>query len=100
MILPIVLILIIALLVVVCILLSKNNSDTQKALSKGLFSECTNNFDCSLGFHCELRSHPSKGICVIPPGGNCHSKNITDSSLCYSGYYCDKDEGVCMRKEA
>jgi len=77
----------------------KTNEQNNKIL-KSLYGTCSNNFDCSLGFHCELRDHPSKGVCVVPPGGACHSANakIKDVS-CYSGYYCDKSEGICLKKE-
>ncbi len=76
---------------------TSNNKNRTKIL-KSLYGECSSNFDCNLGFHCELRDQPSKGVCVIPPGGACHNaaNNLKDVA-CYSGYYCDTQEGVCLK---
>ena len=64
--------------------------------TKSLFNACANNFDCPMGYLCELRDHPSKGICVIPPAGACHSVSGIDG-VCYSGHYCDKQDGICLK---
>ena len=69
-----------------------NNDDVKKA--KGLYGDCRNNFDCTWGFVCEQRDHPSKGMCVIAPGGACYGNK---SSACYSGYSCDSTDGVCLK---
>ena len=69
-----------------------NNKDVRKA--KGLFGACRNNFDCTWGFVCEQRDHPSQGMCVIAPGGACYGNK---SSACYSGYSCDSTDGVCVK---
>ncbi len=99
----IILFLIVCIAVVLIVVLAtqdNNNSPTKSSKNlKSLYGECSTNFDCALGFHCELRDQPSKGVCVIPPGGSCHSAkmNLKDVS-CYSGYYCDSQEGVCLKK--
>jgi hypothetical protein len=71
---------------------------TKNLLEKGVFVSCKNNFDCNLGFLCELRNHPNLGICVIAPGGACHETDGRDDA-CYSGFYCDKQDGVCLKTE-
>jgi len=89
---------IVAIAAVVIVLLATNTeSSSETKNTKALFKGCANNFDCPLGYNCELRDHPSKGICVIPPGGACHSVSGKDG-VCYSGYYCDKQDGVCLKQ--
>jgi hypothetical protein len=89
----------IAVVLIVVLATQDTTSPTKSSKTlKSLYGECSTNFDCALGFHCELRDQPSKGVCVIPPGGSCHSakSNLKDVS-CYSGYYCDSQEGVCLK---
>ena len=71
-----------------------NNNDVLK--SKGLYGVCKTNFDCTWGFVCEIRDHPSDGVCVIAPGGACYNNKDT---ACYSGYVCDSQDGVCVKSE-
>jgi hypothetical protein len=71
-----------------------DNNDVTKA--KGLYGVCKTNFDCNWGFVCELRDHPSDGICVIAPGGACYNNK---DAACYSGYVCDSQDGVCVKSE-
>ena len=56
--------------------LTKGNSPgdpSDKAVqSKGVMVDCKSNFDCGPGLFCEMRTHPTVGICVIAPGGACH----------------------------
>ena len=97
------LLIVIAVAVIIGVALTNQNDTEAKpfSLNKKLFQNCTSNFDCDNGHHCELRDHPSQGICVIAPGGACHRApgNDAEKSLaCYSGYYCDKKEGICLRK--
>jgi hypothetical protein len=73
------------------------SQSTQELKTLGAFKACRNAFDCELGFVCEVRNHPSIGICVIAPGGACH-KNSSRDDICYSGYYCDAQDGTCLRK--
>jgi hypothetical protein len=93
-------IIIVAIIVGVVLLLiflpddDDNNSDVMKA--KGLYGVCKNNFDCTWGFVCEIRDHPSDGVCVIAPGGACYSNK---DAACYSGYVCDSQDGVCVKAE-
>ena len=86
-------------IVVAIVLIATNSNDTKNTVkvTKNLYGECKNNFDCGLGFHCELRNHPSKGLCVIPPGGACHSASGDKTKSCYSGHYCDEQDGVCLK---
>ncbi len=86
---------IIAILIVIG--LNSNKKDDKNA--KTLYKICKNNFDCELGFFCELRDHPSDGICVIPPGGACHKVTGNKNDACYSGYYCDTQDGICLKLE-
>lgn len=76
---------------------SSDNSSDKSLKAKGIFSTCKNNFDCGMGFVCELRTHPTVGVCVIAPGGACHS-NGGRNDVCYSGYYCDSQDGTCLQK--
>ena len=76
-------------------LTGENTKEELKAL--GVFKPCKTNFDCDLGFFCEFRDHPTNGICVIAPGGACH-KNSNRDDICYSGYYCDVQDGTCLKK--
>ena len=94
----IILLLLILIAVVVALLLRNNNSDSSPTPldAKSLFASCANSFECPTGFHCELRDHPSMGICVIPPGGACHTVANKDG-VCYSGYTCDKQDGICVK---
>lgn len=91
---------IILLLVAVALILvftlgdDDENKDVMKA--KGLYGVCKTNFDCNWGFVCELRDHPSDGICVIAPGGACYNNK---DAACYSGYVCDSQDGVCVKSE-
>jgi hypothetical protein len=93
-------IIIIAIIVAVVLLVifaiddDDNNNDVTK--SKGLYGVCKTNFDCTWGFVCELRDHPSDGICVIAPGGACYNNK---DAACYSGYVCDSQDGVCVKSE-
>jgi len=99
MILLIAILAIIAIIIVVVVLATRGNSDDENVIKSRVFKTCKNNFDCSLGLYCELRDHPSDGICVIPPGGACHSANGDKTASCYSGYYCDLQDGTCLKKE-
>jgi hypothetical protein len=86
-------------IIVTLIILGVNSSDSDtKTVKKFLYKTCKNNFDCETGYHCELRDHPTDGICVIPPGGACYKAPGEKSSACYSGYYCDEQDGVCLKK--
>ncbi len=98
----ILIILIVAAAIIIPIAISSSgNSSVTNAKLKSIFGTCANNFDCKTGFHCELRDHPSNGICVIPPGGSCHSvEDKLRTASCYSGYYCDKQEGVCLKNSS
>jgi hypothetical protein len=93
-------IIIIAIIVGVVLLLvfvindDDENSDVMKA--KGLYGVCKTNFECNWGFVCELRDHPSDGLCVIAPGGACYNNK---DAACYSGYVCDSQDGVCVKSE-
>ncbi len=84
----------IVLLLVFTINNDDENPDVMKA--KGLYGVCKTNFDCNWGFVCELRDHPSDGICVIAPGGACYNNK---DAACYSGYVCDSQDGVCVKAE-
>jgi hypothetical protein len=94
------LVVIIVLLVVAVVLIlvftldDDENPDVMKA--KGLYEVCKTNFDCNWGFVCELRDHPSDGLCVIAPGGACYNNK---DAACYSGYVCDSQDGVCVKAE-
>jgi hypothetical protein len=79
--------------------ITQNKTSDTKATGKTLFKLCKNTLDCETGFVCELRDHPSDGICVIPPGGACHKVVGNKNSSCYSGYYCDTQDGVCYKNE-
>jgi hypothetical protein len=93
-------IIIIAIIVGVVLLLvfaindDDENPDVMKA--KGLYGVCKTNFECNWGFVCELRDHPSDGLCVIAPGGACYNNK---DAACYSGYVCDSQDGVCVKSE-
>ena len=76
-----------------------SGNDDKSLSKKSLFRTCKNNFECDTGFFCELRNHPSDGICVIPPGGACHKVSGNKSDACYSGYYCDVQDGICLKVE-
>lgn len=94
------LLLVVGLIVGVVFIVKASSSDSSsdsKAAKKALFGTCKTSFDCQTGFFCEVRDHPSHGLCVIPPGGACHSVNKNEA--CYSGYYCDKQDGVCLKTE-
>jgi len=94
----IIIILFIAVIVLAIVLGTDDNSSTKEVKNtKAIFKQCNNNFDCPMGYLCELRDHPSKGICVVPPGGACHGFTSTDG-VCYSGYSCDKQDGVCLKE--
>jgi len=84
-------------LVVLALTVNKDSNNTTS--KKALFKTCKNNFECETGFFCELRNHPSDGICVIPPGGACHKVSGNKSDACYSGYYCDVQDGICLKKD-
>ena len=88
----------VGVIIIVVFAVAGGNTTSSNNKLKTVFGTCNNNFDCKLGFHCELRDHPSNGICVIPPGGACHpvEENLKGVA-CYSGYYCDKQEGVCLK---
>jgi hypothetical protein len=73
---------------------TEDSPDVMK--SKGLYGVCKTNFDCTWGFVCELRDHPSDGVCVIAPGGACYNNK---DAACYSGYVCDSQDGVCVKAE-
>lgn len=88
--------LVVAVITLAILYATKDSSADDTKNTKSLFKECTNNFDCPMGYLCELRDHPSKGICVIPPAGACHSVSGTDG-VCYSGHYCDKQDGICLK---
>jgi hypothetical protein len=94
----IILIILIIVGVVLAIVLIDNDDDNNNDVtkSKGLYGVCKNNFDCNWGFVCELRDHPSDGICVIAPGGACYNNK---DMACYSGYVCDSQDGVCVKNE-
>lgn len=81
--------------------LTKNNSSgdsSDKALqSKGVLVECKTNFDCAPGLFCDIRSHPTIGVCVVAPGGACHSLGGRND-VCYRGYYCDTQDGTCLKE--
>ncbi len=93
------LIILIGVAVAVILLLNGSKSDEEKASKKALYKSCKSSFDCETGFFCELRDHPSDGICVIPPGGACHKVSGIKSDACYSGYYCDIQDGICLKIE-
>ena len=93
----IIVILIVAVIVLAVLLGTDDNSSKESKNIKALFQECSTNMDCPLSYLCELRDRPSKGICVIPPGGACHAVNEI-KGVCYSGYYCDKQDGVCLKE--
>ncbi len=86
---------VVATLIVLAITNRENNDS--KVTGKTLYKVCKNSFDCETGFVCELRDHPSDGICVIPPGGACHKVSGNKNDSCYSGYYCDSQDGVCYK---
>jgi hypothetical protein len=88
---------IVIIVAVVLIVIGTTGNSTKSA--KTLYKTCKNNFDCELGFFCELRDHPSDGICVIPPGGACHKVTGNKNDACYSGYYCDVQDGICLKVE-
>ena len=93
-----IIILIVAVIVLAILLGTDDNSSTKEVKNtKSIFKQCNNNFDCPMGYLCELRDHPSKGICVIPPGGACHGFSNVEG-VCYSGYLCDKQDGVCLKE--
>jgi len=75
-----------------------SESNTKVLTAKGIFTPCKTNFDCGMGFFCEIRDHPTTGICVIAPGGACYG-NGGRNDVCYSGYYCDSQEGTCLKTE-
>ena len=100
-ILVVLIIIAIILIVVLSVTKTDDNTTTQVSLNRKLFQNCSTNFECDNGYHCELRDHPSKGICVIAPGGACHrvQGSASEKSVsCYSGYYCDTKEGICLKK--
>ena len=75
-----------------------SESDTKEQLKQlGVFKTCKTSFDCDLGFFCEFRNQPTVGVCVIAPGGACH-KNSDKNDICYTGYYCDAQDGTCLKK--
>ncbi len=74
-----------------------SSNTTAELKSFGVFKSCRNNFDCDLGFFCEVRGVDNAGICVIAPGGACH-KNSDRDDICYSGFYCDAEDGICLKK--
>jgi hypothetical protein len=81
--------------------ITKNKSDTEtssnKAVqAKGVMVDCKSNFDCNPGLFCEMRAHPTVGICVVAPGGACHGLG-DGNEFCYSGYYCDSQDGTCLK---
>ncbi len=78
----------------IVIAVTSNNDTTTVTRTKSLFKQCRNNFDCDMGYFCELRNHPSVGMCVIPPGGACHKDK---NEVCYSGYVCDHQDGSCVK---
>jgi hypothetical protein len=91
------LLIIVFVVVLIISIFNEPKQDNPDRVIKGLFGDCVNNFNCNTGYICELRNHPSKGTCVIPPGGACHT--VTDpGNACYSGYYCDKQDGICLLK--
>jgi hypothetical protein len=77
--------------------LTGSSSSREELKQLGVFKTCKTNFECDLGFFCEFRDHPTVGICVIAPGGACH-KNSDKPDICYSGYYCDAQDGTCLKK--
>lgn len=82
---------------VIAIANRNNENDKQTLLARGITTPCTTNQDCNLGYICELVDHPSIGKCKIAQGGNC-SEYEGREDICYTGYYCDKDEHACLRK--
>jgi hypothetical protein len=82
--------------------LTKNKSDpstssaNEEAKTKGVMVDCKSNFDCGPGLFCEMRTHPTVGICVVAPGGACHGLG-GGNEVCYSGYYCDSQDGTCLK---
>lgn len=93
------LLIIAALIVAIIVILIVNGGDSTDKNAKTLFKVCKSSFDCELGYYCELRDHPSDGICVIPPGGACHKATGNKNEACYSGYYCDLQDGVCLKED-
>jgi len=77
--------------------INNGKESIEELKSLGVFKNCKTNFECDLGFFCEFRNHPTNGICVIAPGGACH-KNSNRDDICYSGYYCDVQDGTCLKK--
>lgn len=80
--------------------ITKNNSNdsSNKAVqAKGVLVECKTNFDCAPGLFCDIRDHPTIGVCVIAPGGACHGLGERND-VCYRGYYCDKQDGTCLKE--
>jgi hypothetical protein len=93
----IVFVLLVAAVITLAILYAnKENSADDSKNTKSLFKGCATNFECPMGYLCELRDHPSKGICVIPPAGACYEVSEIDG-VCYSGHYCDKQDGICLK---
>jgi hypothetical protein len=94
-------ILVIVGIVFLVLAITKNKSDSvnssnKSAQEKGVMVDCKSNFDCGPGLFCEMRSHPTVGICVIAPGGACHGLG-GGNEVCYSGYYCDSQDGTCLK---
>ncbi len=94
-------ILVIIGIVFLVLAITKNKSDSadssnKSSKEKGVMVDCKSNFDCGPGLFCEMRTHPSVGMCVIAPGGACHSLG-GGNDVCYSGYYCDSQDGTCLK---
>lgn len=90
---------VIGLTVLIFVLVRRNNNTNQQKLfkEKGIFSQCQKSSDCNIGFICEIRNHPTIGVCVVSQGGNCAGFEGLDE-ICYTGYTCDKDDKTCVRK--
>lgn len=93
------LILCVGVIVTLIVLGITGSNNETKTVGKTLFKVCKNNFDCENGFICETRDHPSDGLCVIAPGGACHKAPGNKNDACYSGFYCDTQDGTCLQKE-
>jgi hypothetical protein len=75
---------------------STNSSSNKNFESKGVFVPCKTSFDCGPGLFCDIRDNPTTGVCVVAPGGACHMFGGRDD-VCYRGYYCDKEDGTCLK---
>lgn len=74
-----------------------DNTSDKAVQAKGVLVECKTNFDCSPGLFCDIRAHPTIGVCVVAPGGACHGLGGRND-VCYRGYYCDTQDGTCLKE--